>query len=584
MKRLSAATALGMILSASPALAEITPKSVWDNLNAYYDRYGLTVQTGAVEEAGDVLTVRDLVLSQKAEGSQTVIDMGNLILSATGDGAVKMNIADVATGVMTFDKVSEGEAEAATDDAVEAEADAATDTVPDADAAPETDAAPDADTEAENDAAPDADAEPEDSAEADDDYDDHQPPRQVNFEMRFTSDDITVSEDGDAVLYAYLIPRTDFIVTGIEMQDGSTVSQPLRMTIENLEGHDRVDSTDATGLVQALNATSIAIDFKIDDEDAQGTGNFLLTGMTADSKVSSTAGFGADVDMAKMLQDGFSLASDIAFSKISGAIDMQTVDDEGQRQPVRINMDSRDIKIGVGMDKTRLSYAVSSGPGKADFTVPDVPVPVGYELAAASLKVELPVSAGSDPQPFSFHYLLDQVVLKDQVWAIFDPNMALPRDPAQLDIDVSGNVVMERDLFDSEHMHRAEALEDPDLTDEQREAIIDEMSPPFTMADLSLNTVALALMGASAQFQGKLTTPDGDASEPVGAITGRFQGIQALTQKLQASGLIPAEQAAMLPMMLGMFAKPDPQAADTMTTEIEFREGGQVFANGQQVR
>lgn len=578
MKRLSAATALGMILSASPALAEITPKSVWDNLNAYYDRYGLTVQTGAVEEAGDVLTVRDLVLSQKAEGSQTVIDMGNLILSATGDGAVKMNIADVATGVMTFDKVSEGEAEAGTDDAVEADADAATDT------APETDAAPDADTAPETDAAPDAAAEPEDSAEADDDYDDHQPPRQVNFEMRFTSDDITVSEDGDAVLYAYLIPRTDFVVTGIEMQDGSTVSQPLRMTIENLEGHDRVDSTDATGLVQALNATSIAIDFKIDDEDAQGTGNFLLTGMTADSKVSSTAGFGADVDMAKMLQDGFSLASDIAFSKISGAIDMQTVDDEGQRQPVRMNIDSRDIKIGVGMDKTRLSYAVSSGPGNADFTVPDVPVPVGYELAAASLKVELPVSAGSDPQPFSFHYLLDQVVLKDQVWAIFDPNMALPRDPAQLDIDVSGNVVMERDLFDSEHMHRAEALDDPDLTDEQREAIIDEMSPPFTMADLSLNNVALALMGASAQFQGKLTTPDGDASEPVGTITGRFQGIQALTQKLQASGLIPAEQAAMLPMMLGMFAKPDPQAADTMTTEIEFREGGQVFANGQQVR
>jgi|GEM_PF-2901192 len=578
MKRLSAATALGMILSASPALAEITPKSVWDNLNAYYDRYGLTVQTGAVEEAGDVLTVRDLVLSQKAEGSQTVIDMGNLILSATGDGAVKMNIADVATGVMTFDKVSEGEAEAATDDAVEADADAATDT------APETDEAPDADTAPDPDAAPDADAEPEDSAEADDDYDDHQPPRQVNFEMRFTSDDITVSEDGDAVLYAYLIPRTDFIVTGIEMQDGSTVSQPLRMTIENLEGHDRVDSTDASGLVQALNATSIAIDFKIDDEDAQGTGNFLLTGMTADSKVSSTAGFGADVDMAKMLQDGFSLASDIAFSKISGAIDMQTVDDEGQRQPVRMNIDSREIKIGVGMDKTRLSYAVSSGPGNADFTVPDVPVPVGYELAAASLKVELPVSAGSDPQPFSFHYLLDQVVLKDQVWAIFDPNMALPRDPAQLDIDVSGNVVMERDLFDSEHMHRAEALDDPDLTDEQREAIIDEMSPPFTMADLSLNNVALALMGASAQFQGELTTPDGDASEPVGTITGRFQGIQALTQKLQASGLIPAEQAAMLPMMLGMFAKPDPQAADTMTTEIEFREGGQVFANGQQVR
>ncbi|WP_313136380.1 hypothetical protein [Paracoccus jeotgali] len=577
MKRLSAATALGMILSASPALAEITPKSVWDNLNAYYDRYGLTVQTGAVEEAGDVLTVRDLVLSQKAEGSQTVIDMGNLILSATGDGAVKMNIADVATGVMTFDKVSDGEAEAATDGA--ADADAAVEVDPDTDAAtdttPETDAAPDTD----------ADAEPEDSAEADDDYyDDHQPPRQVNFEMRFTSDDITVSEDGDAVLYAYLIPRTDFIVTAIEMQDGSTVSQPLQMTIENLEGHDRLDGTDAGGLAQTLNATSIAIDFNIDDEDAQGTGKVVLTGLTADNKVSSTAVFGPDADMAKMLQDGFSLTSDMTFSKIAGEIDMQTVDDEGRRQPLRINMSNSDIKIGVGMDKNRLSYAVSSGAGDADFNLPDVTVPVGFQLAGTDLRVELPVSAAAQPQPFSFRYLLDQVVLKERVWVLFDPKMVLPHDPARLDIDVSGNVVMERDLFDAEHMHQADILDNPDLTDEQREAMIDEMSPPFTMADLSINNIALALFGAAAQFQGKLTTPDGDASEPVGTITGRFQGIQALTQKLQAAELIPAEQAAMLPMMLGLFAKPDPQAADTMTTEIEFREGGQVFANGQQVR
>lgn len=37
-------------------------------------------------------------------------------------------------------------------------------------------------------------------------------------------------------------------------------------------------------------------------------------------------------------------------------------------------------------------------------------------------------------------------------------------------------------------------------------------------------------------------------------------------------------------MMLAMFAKPDEANPDRLTSEIEFREGGRIFANGQQVK
>ena len=37
-------------------------------------------------------------------------------------------------------------------------------------------------------------------------------------------------------------------------------------------------------------------------------------------------------------------------------------------------------------------------------------------------------------------------------------------------------------------------------------------------------------------------------------------------------------------MMLAMFARPSDSDPETMTTEIEFREGGSIFANGQQVK
>ena len=71
MKKLTSATAISMILAATPALAEVTPKSVWENLNSYYARYGLTVESASVDEAGDTLTVNDLVLSQNSDGAKT---------------------------------------------------------------------------------------------------------------------------------------------------------------------------------------------------------------------------------------------------------------------------------------------------------------------------------------------------------------------------------------------------------------------------------------------------------------------------------------------------------------------------------
>ena len=142
MKKLTSATAIGMILAATPALAEVTPKSVWENLNSYYARYGLTVESASVDEAGDTLTVNDLVLSQNSDGAKTRVDMGDLVFSATGDGAVRMDMADELTVTVDLPDVAPVD-EAANDAATEATeaAEAATDA---ADAATEAADAADA--------------------------------------------------------------------------------------------------------------------------------------------------------------------------------------------------------------------------------------------------------------------------------------------------------------------------------------------------------------------------------------------------------------------------------------------------------
>ena len=60
--------------------------------------------------------------------------------------------------------------------------------------------------------------------------------------------------------------------------------------------------------------------------------------------------------------------------------------------------------------------------------------------------------------------------------------------------------------------------------------------------------------------------------------------MNGLLDKLGAAGLVPAEQMMGVKMMLQMFAKADPQNPELLTTELEFNEQGQIFANGQQVK
>ena len=92
-------------------------------------------------------------------------------------------------------------------------------------------------------------------------------------------------------------------------------------------------------------------------------------------------------------------------------------------------------------------------------------------------------------------------------------------------------------------------------------------------------------MGAKADVTGKLAAPEtGDMQTPVGTISGKFEGVNGLLDKLGAAGLVPAEQMMGVKMMLQMFAKADPQNPELLTTELEFNEQGQIFANGQQVK
>ena len=603
MKKLTSATAIGMILAATPALAEVTPKSVWENLNSYYARYGLTVESASVDEAGDTLTVNDLVLSQNSDGAKTRVDMGDLVFSATGDGAVRMDMDDELTVTVDLPDVAPVD-EAANDAATEATesaeaatdaADAATEAADAADAAAAAAKAAGAAAQAAEDAATAATDEAVagmDDALAETDaampVEPEVQPRKITINAKLANEDITIREDGDAMVYTYLLPKLDVTIAQIELNNGRVITNPATIAIANLKGNDRVEGTDTQKIVQSASADSVTFNLDVSGDDGEsGKGQFVLTGLSMNSdSVMPTSDAAASGDLMAMLKAGMTAKGDLKFASLVGNLDMVTKDEEGQNRPVGLKFNGAESALTFAMDAARIVYTGSNGASTAEMTIPEVPVPVGYGIGNATFNLDFPIAVAEQPQNFNVSYKLHGLTLTDSVWGLFDANNALPHDPANLEVDLAGKVKVLRDFFDTSTLDAAARMEDPNLTDDERAALMEEMmAPPADVREVTINKVALDLMGAKAEVTGKLAAPEtGDMQTPVGTISGKFEGVNGLLDKLGAAGLVPAEQMMGVKMMLQMFAKADPQNPELLTTELEFNEQGQIFANGQQVK
>ena len=96
-------------------------------------------------------------------------------------------------------------------------------------------------------------------------------------------------------------------------------------------------------------------------------------------------------------------------------------------------------------------------------------------------------------------------------------------------------------------------------------------------------------MGAEITGSGAFTFDNSDLetfdgmSAPSGAIDLTVAGANGLIDRLVEMGFIPEEQAMGTRMMMSMFGVPGSEP-DTMTSKIEVRENGQVFANGQRIK
>lgn len=229
--------------------------------------------------------------------------------------------------------------------------------------------------------------------------------------------------------------------------------------------------------------------------------------------------------------------------------------------------------LNVALDDSLRYGGTQTGLNLA-FSGSNIPFPqVSFAAEETTFDLEVPMGKSETPEDFGFLTRLKGLSISEQIWSMFDPTGALPRDPADLTIDLSGKANWLVDVFD------------PAVAEQMPMA----MAKPGELHALTVNDLLLKLMGAELTGAGAFTFDNTDTTtfdgmpKPEGTLNLQLIGANGLMDKLTQLGLLPQEQAMGARMMLGLFARPG-DGPDSLVSEITVTEDGAVMANGQRLR
>lgn len=238
------------------------------------------------------------------------------------------------------------------------------------------------------------------------------------------------------------------------------------------------------------------------------------------------------------------------------------IDAETPDGPVKVTAASGATDARLWLDRSGLRYSGGGSDISVQFTgtLPDMPLPsLGYTLAEASFEIGGPLLPSEDPQPFVLNYRLRDLAVSENLWSLFDPAAQIPRDPLTLDLDLEGTTTITDDLFAAPG------------------------DKPFTGTQARLNRLNLSAAGVGLQATGEAReTGTPDAPSGAGTLDFTLTGANRLIDTLVEMGLLPDEQAMGARMGLALVARP--AGDDILESRIELREDGSVHANGQRIK
>lgn len=238
----------------------------------------------------------------------------------------------------------------------------------------------------------------------------------------------------------------------------------------------------------------------------------------------------------------------------------------------------KDFAIDLAANASRLDVALAEGvvryglsADQSTFAVQTKAFPpVQGGIAGTELAFTMPLAKSDEAKDLGLRLVLDDLTFGDTLWGMFDPAGQLPRDPADLVVDITGKGALFFDLFDPSSLASAEGSGDA----------------PGYVESAQLNQFSLSLLGAAVDAAGGVVfgqTDDGQMLPPAGTFDVQAKGVQTLIETLQTIGLVPPQMGMGALLMLGTYALPGDEP-DSFTSTIVLTDDGHITANGQPVK
>jgi len=384
----------------------------------------------------------------------------------------------------------------------------------------------------------------------------------LNMVVSGTPDNMTYDYAADSLSLAL----GELVIDGEAMPKDSLA---LDVSVADLAGQSHMVIGEDRTVDQTFTAANLTYDLKFNEPDTgeEGLINGKMEQLTFDGKNVIPAEFSlADVQAA--YKAGFAFAGTFTYAAGQTSIEGTS---EGEAFSMASSSDGG--RFAASVDAQRLVYDLEQNNAKWAVTTADLPFPIEMAMGNAGLKLEVPIQDTGEVEPFGFSMNLTDFTMSDVLWSMFDPAGVLPRDPATIALDATGTAKVLLNILDPV---AAEAME-----------ASDEM--PAELHSLKVNQLLVSMVGAKLTGSGDFTFDNSNTEEfggvpaPTGVANLQLVGANALIDKLIGMGLMSDNDAMGARMMMGLMAVPG-EEPDTLKSTIEFKEDGQILANGQRIK
>lgn len=386
--------------------------------------------------------------------------------------------------------------------------------------------------------------------------------------------ELVVSGDPDNMTYTYSATQMS-VSLGELIVDGAPVTSSearFEFTLDDVAGvTTTVKSPDSTTITQDMQSASVSYDIAFNDPETNDAA--LIAGsmdaLTASSTATLPEGFDPS-DPDSLAAGGFSTTGVLGYT--NGEAQFAVTENDGGGSSTGTTSTGA-LRLEFSVDDQSVRYDATTTDQTASVTSPDLPLPVDFKIAGSAFNATLPIAAAEEPQDMAFGLAMRGFEMSELLWNIFDPGAALPRDPATIALDLTGQVTPFVNMFDPEEMARIE------VTGET----------PGELNALTLNNLTIEVAGATLGGSGSFTFDNDDMQtfggfpRPTGSVDVSLEGANTLIDKLIAMGLLTNEDAMGARMMMSMFAVPG-DGPDSLKSSLTINEQGHVLANGMRIQ